>query len=90
MVGADDTMAWDDDAHAIRADGLRHRPDAFEIPHPLGNLLVSFRLAVWDFEQGIPHLLLEIRPHRTQRNIERLSCTCEILVKLRFRLFQNT
>ena len=60
MVGADDTVARDEDADAVGSDGLRHSSYSLEIVHALGYLLVASRLAIGDFEQGLPHLLLEI------------------------------
>lgn len=89
MVGADDSMARDEDTHAVGSDGLRHSPYALEVVHSQGNLLVGSCLAVWDFKQGFPYLLLEIGAYWVQQNIERLALACEIFVKFRLGLFQD-
>lgn len=89
MVGADDSMARDEDTHAVGSDGLRHSPYPLEVVHALGNLLVGSYFAVRDFKQGFPYLLLEIGAYWVQQNIERLALACEIFVKFRLGLFQD-
>ena len=87
MVGADDSMARDKDAYAVGADGLRHSPYTLEVVHALSNFLIGSRLAVWDFKQGFPYLLLEIGAYWVQQNIERLALACEILIEFCLCLF---
>ena len=89
MIGSDDTMARDEDAYAVGSDGLRHSPYALEVVHSQGNLFVGSCLAVGDFEQGLPYLLLEIGAYRMQGNVECLALACEIFVKFRLGLFQD-
>ena len=48
-VGSDDTVAGDEDADAVGADGLRHSPYALDVVHPMGYLLVTSRFSVGDF-----------------------------------------
>ena len=57
-------VAWDEDADAVCSDGLRHGPDGFWIADAKGNVFVAPCGAVWDWEQGVPHTLLEIGAHR--------------------------
>ena len=89
MIGSDDTMARDEDAYAVGSDGLRHSPYALEVVHSQGNLLVGSCFTVWDFEQGLPYLLLEIGAYWALRNVECLALACEIFVKFRLGLFQD-
>ena len=87
MVGADDSMARDEDAYAVGSDGLRYSSYPLEVVHSQGNLLVGSCLAVWDFKQGFPYLLLEIGAYWVQQNIERLALACEILIEFCLCLF---
>ena len=60
VVCANDSVAGNEDADAVGSNGLRHSPYALEIVHAEGYLLVGSGFAVGNFEQGLPHLLLEI------------------------------
>lgn len=63
-VGAYHAVAWNEDADAVCSDGLRHGSDGFCVADAEGNIFVTACGAVWDWEQGVPHTLLEIGAHR--------------------------
>mgnify|MGYP003177572871 FL=1 len=76
MVAAHDAMAWNKNCYAVCPYGLRHGSDAFRIANSQGNIFVAHSLSVWYAEQCFPHLLLEIRSHKTQRDVESLAAVC--------------
>ena len=82
MVAAYYAVAGNEDADAVCSYGSSHGSYALRFADACGDFLVAPGFAVWNAEQCVPHLLLEVGSNGAQRYVEHSACACEILVEL--------
>lgn len=80
-VRAKDTMARNDDAERVLANGRPDSADSERVVHFLGNVPVPQCLSVFDFLEVLPDFDLKIGAFEIQRNGETFAPIVEILLK---------
>ena len=88
-VAADDAVAGDEDADAVRSYGLGNGADTADIAYFTGCLEVGSRFTVGDFLKGFPYRPLEGRADGMQGNVEGCAAAGEILVQFHFSALQD-
>ena len=82
MIASDNTMAGNENADAISADGTCHGSCAIGITQTYGYFLIAPCFSVGDVEQCTPYSFLKIGSYRVQRNIECPAAAGEIFIQL--------
>ena len=83
-AGADHPVAWHDDGERVPPVGEADRPDGSRTADGLRDVPVRAGLSVRDFQQGLPHRLLERRALRVQVQVEVRPLPLEVLAELAF------
>ena len=81
-VRADEPMAWDDDRDGILTVGCPNRASGEWLADSRRERAIRRRLSIWDLEQRGPHGDLKWRPVETERELEAVARSLEVLGEL--------